>query len=429
MRRLGPGQVAALFAAEIHLVVIAFLALELTGSGLALGTVLGVGLLPRIVFTLVGGVAADRWGHRSVLAWCNVARAVIVGVLAVATLVGTVQVWQLYAVGLVLGSITSFYSPALFAAVPRECPAEDLRAGNALMRGTAEAVGVTGPVAGGVLVTLVGTGAAMATTATLYAVGAVSVGLLLRASDGSPAAGPASAPSAQADPTIGRRSILHDLTQGFAALGQDTFLCRVLVLIGLAGIALSGPITVGVPWLAREEFGAPPMALGLMLAAWAAGSLLGIAAAGTTKELPPWRALMSVLAIVITIGMATLAVHPGVVVVAVCLLVMGAVAGAFNIVLITWLQERTRPDRLGRLMSLAELAELVVSPASYLLAGVLLDVSVTAMFLGAAAVFLVGVAVVILPGHRSTGSLPTAPADARATVQSSRTSSPSSAER
>jgi macrolide resistance protein len=166
-----------------------------------------------------------------------------------------------------------------------------------------------------------------------------------------------------------------------------------------------------------------------MLAAWAAGSLLGIAAAGTTKELPPWRALMSVLAIVITIGMATLAVHPGVVVVAVCLLVMGAVAGAFNIVLITWLQERTRPDRLGRLMSLAELAELVVSPASYLLAGVLLDVSVTAMFLGAAAVFLVGVAVVILPGHRSTGSLPTAPADARATVQSSRTSSPSSAER
>ena len=52
LRRLWPGQIGALLAAELHLVVIAWLALELTGSGVALGTVLGIGLLPRIVFTL-----------------------------------------------------------------------------------------------------------------------------------------------------------------------------------------------------------------------------------------------------------------------------------------------------------------------------------------------------------------------------------------
>ena len=180
VRRLWPGQVGALLAAEIHLVAIAWLALELTGSGLALGTVLGVGLLPRVVFALLGGVAADRYGHRRILIWCNGARAVVVGALAAAALLELVEVWHLYLVGLALGTITSFYAPAIYSAVPRECPPDDVRAGNALMRGTAEAAGVIGPVVGGGLVALLGTGLAMWGAAGLYATAYVLMSLVLR---------------------------------------------------------------------------------------------------------------------------------------------------------------------------------------------------------------------------------------------------------
>lgn len=398
LRRLWPGQVAALFAAEIHLVVIAWLALELTGSGFALGTVLGVGLLPRIAFTLFGGVAADRFGHRRILIWCNVIRAVIVGALALATVLEVVQVWHLYVVGLVLGSITSFYAPAVYSSVPRECPPEDLRAGNALMRGTAEAAGVIGPVAGGALVAFVGTGWAMWGTAGLYAVASLTMGVLLRfgtrAQPGLPVKTPATADAAAATPR--GRQLVRDLGEGFAAVRGDGFLLRVLVLIGVAGVALSGPITVGIPWLAREEFGVNASAFGLLLAMWTAGSLLGVLAAGSTERLPSWRTLMTVLTVVMTTSLATLGLVRELPVAAGCLLLMGAAAGAFNIVLVTWLQERTSPERLGRMMSLAELAELVASPASYLLAGLMLDISVLAMFVGASAIFLVGAVAVLL---------------------------------
>src|SRR5699024_11144634 len=105
MRRLWHGQVAALFGAETHLVTIACLALDLTGSGIALGTVLVVCLLPRVLFTLLGGVAADQLGHRRILMWCNATRAVVVGALALATVFEVVQLWQLYLIGLLLGSL------------------------------------------------------------------------------------------------------------------------------------------------------------------------------------------------------------------------------------------------------------------------------------------------------------------------------------
>lgn len=395
MRRLWPGQVAALFGAEIHLVTIAWLALELTGSGVALGTVLGVGLLPRVLFTLLGGVAADQLGHRRILMWCNATRAVVVGALALATVLEVVQLWQLYVAGLLLGSITSFYAPALYAAVPRECPPEDLRAGNALMRGTAEAAGVIGPVAGGGLVALLGTGFAMWTTAGLYAVAYVTMAVLLR--PGAPAYEGRSVGAPEGGSSASRsRHVAWALGEGFATVRQDAFLLRVLILICIAAVALTGPITVGIPWLAREAFGVSASAFGVLLAMWTGGSLLGVLLAGSTERMPSWRTLMGWLTLLMTACLATLGLVRELPVAALCLLLMGTATGVFNIVLITWLQERTSTERLGRLMSLAELAELVASPASFLLAGIMLDVSVPAMFVGAAVIFLVGGAVVLL---------------------------------
>lgn len=395
MRRLWPGQIAALLAAEIHLVVIAWLALELTGSGVALGAVLGVGLLPRIVFTLIGGVAADRVGHRRVLISCNATRAVVVAALAAATTAGLVQVWHLYLAGLLLGSVTSFYTPAIFSAVPRECAPADLRAGNALMRGTAEAAGVIGPATGGALVAWAGTGPAMWVTASLYAAAFTLMAILLR--PGSPADAASDAPGPLTSPAPhGPQSLLDDLLAGFAAVRSDPFLLRVLVLIAVAALALSGPITVGIPWLAREEFGVTAAAFGLLLAMWTAGSLLGVLVAGSAAKTPPWRTLVAILTVVLTASLVTLGLVRELSAAAVCLLLMGTAAGAFNVFLITWLQERTEPARLGRLMSLAEAAELLASPASYLIAGLMLDVSAPILFSGAAAIFVIGAAGVLL---------------------------------
>lgn len=398
MRRLWAGQLWALAAGEVHILVIAWLALELTGSGLALGSVLVVGILPRAVLTLLGGVAADRIGHRRILVVANVARTLLLATLAIVVHVGAVQLWHLYVVGLLLGAIAAFYTPALYTAVPREVPTEHVRAGNALMRGTAEAMGAIGPVAGGFLVGAFGTGTSIWITAACFAVSSLAM-LRMR---GTPLAGRV----AVTEPGgAARRSVLRDLRDGFASLREDPFLIRVLALIFAASLALTGPLTVGLPWLARQEFDVDPVAFGLLLSMWTAGSLIGVLLAGSLSKAPSWRALVTLVSGVLVAGLAVLGVVRALPAAAVAVLVMGVAAGAFNIFLVTWLQLRTDPARLGRLMSMAELAELAASPASYLLAGWMLDVSVFWMFTGAAALMFVGAAVVVVPGRRSHGRM------------------------
>lgn len=398
MRRLWSGQLWALVAGEVHFVVIAWLALELTGSGLALGSVLVVGILPRAALTLFGGVAADRFGHRKVLVAANAARALLLVTLALIVHVGAVQLWHLYVVGLLLGAITAFYSPSLYTAVPREVPTEHVRAGNALMRGTAEATGAVGPVAAGFMVGAFGTGASIWITAVCFAVSALAM-LSMR---GTPLAG-----QVVTEPEEGaeHRSLLRDLRDGFASLREDPFLLRVLALLFAAGLALTGPITVGLPWLAREEFDVEPVAFGLLLSTWTVGSLVGVLVAGSLSKAPSWRLLVTLVSGVLVTALAVLGVARSLPAAAAAVLAMGVAAGAFNIFLLTWLQLRTHPARLGRLMSMAELAELTASPASYLLAGWMLDVSVFWMFTGAAVLMLTGAALVVIPGWREHGQM------------------------
>ncbi len=267
--------------------------------------------------------------------------------------------------------MTSFYRPALFAAVPRVCP-DGLRAANGLMRGTAETLGAVGPLAAGALVATIGVGAAFWVTAGCYTVAAVMlVGLGVR-------------PVTSAPEQRRRTSVTVELRTGLRTVWEDAYLRRALALVTVAGLALTGPVTVGVPWLAHQQRAATAVAFGLMLSMWSAGSVVGALAAGALRRTPGWRGLTTVVVAVLAAGLVTLGFAGEVAVAAVALLGMGAVAGFFNVVLITEIQQRAEDGSLGRVMSVVELAEIVSTPASYLLAGLLLDASSTMLFVTAA---------------------------------------------
>ena len=59
------GESVSLLGDQFHYIALSWLVLELTGSGLALGTVLLASSLPRGAFLLFGGVLADRSGLRA----------------------------------------------------------------------------------------------------------------------------------------------------------------------------------------------------------------------------------------------------------------------------------------------------------------------------------------------------------------------------
>src|SRR5689334_9565564 len=80
-RLLWFGENISVLGDQVFLVALPWLTLQLTGSGLALGTVLMAAAIPRGLFMLVGGVISDRVGARQLMFLSNLARTVLVCLL------------------------------------------------------------------------------------------------------------------------------------------------------------------------------------------------------------------------------------------------------------------------------------------------------------------------------------------------------------
>src|SRR5215831_10772213 len=95
-RLLWIGEGISLLGDQFYMIALPWLVLQLTGSALALGTIMALASIPRAVFMLVGGAFVDRFSPRSVMIWSNFARFVLVGLLSALVLTGTIRIEMLY---------------------------------------------------------------------------------------------------------------------------------------------------------------------------------------------------------------------------------------------------------------------------------------------------------------------------------------------
>src|SRR5262245_52978119 len=87
------GESVSLLGDHFYLIALPWLALQLTGSGLALGTVIAVAGIPRAIFMLVGGAVTDRFSPARVMLLSNIARLLLTLVLTILVLTHTIQFW------------------------------------------------------------------------------------------------------------------------------------------------------------------------------------------------------------------------------------------------------------------------------------------------------------------------------------------------
>ncbi len=382
-RLLFGGETISLLGDQFHFIALAWLALQLTGSGLALGTVLMVAAVPRIAFMLVGGASSDRMSPRTLMIVSNVVRGVTVAVLATLVLSGHAALWQLYLLAVVFGIADAFFMPAINTILPMLVADDGLPAANGLMQVAQQLTGLIGPAIAGVAVALVGTGVAFTIDAGSFAVSTLTA-LALAGGRRTPAAVDGSAGAgAPAQPAI-----LTSIREGLAHAWRDPAIRSLVLITAAINFAFGGPVNVGLPWLARTEFGGAA-ALGFVIAAFGGGALLGAAVAGSLPTVRRLGTVVSALVLVMGVAFAFMGVVSSAVAAAALLAVVGIGAGFANVQVIAWLQARTPEELRGRVMSLVMLGSHGLYPISLAIAGVVVD-------LGAAPVlFAAGGAVIV----------------------------------
>src|SRR6202171_4186773 len=137
-RNLWVATALSLFGDFFSYVAMAWLVLQLTGSSLALGSVLVVQALPRAVLMVVGGALADRLSARLTMLGSMGLRTAVVAPLGALVLTGRVQMWEVYAIAVVFGVVDAFYMPARSSILPKVVADRELEPGNAVLNVTAQ---------------------------------------------------------------------------------------------------------------------------------------------------------------------------------------------------------------------------------------------------------------------------------------------------
>ncbi len=350
-------------------VAVAWLVLQLTGSSLALGTVLVVGAVPRAVLMVVGGAFADRLSPRATMFGSMALRAAFVAPLAFLVLTSHAQMWHVYVVSVVMGVADAFFMPARQSILPRVVSDSELEPGNAVLMITGQASIIVGPVIGGLIVAALSTGWAFAADAASFVVGLLFV-LWLPST--------ARSTTSKGHPNGG---LGGQIAAGLRYAWSDFGVRVALIVIAVIDFAASGALGVGLPTLAHGRFAAGAAGLGILFGAWGIGATAGAIGAGLIPP-PRFFGLLLVLGCGwLGLGILGVGIVPAVQPAALLMGLSGLGVGVINTYGISWLQRRTDPEMQGRVMSLVMLASTGLTPVAYGASGVIAQLNPTLLFL------------------------------------------------
>jgi MFS family permease len=368
------GQFISAVGDQFYLIAMPWLALDLTGSGLVAGTVLAAASLPRALFMLVGGSATDRFSAKTLLVTSNGLQGVLMAVLGITVLASFTPLWLLYLMGFLTGLVDAFGIPAFNSMLPQVVPDHELERGNIYLQGANMTSGIIGPALAGALIAatslptvhgdLAGVGTAFLVDAATYLVG-ISFFMLMVAG---------ASVSDELTPPASLVGSLRDLGE---YLRTDPRLRKLLGLMMVLGLFLTGTIRVGFPLLAERQFAGGAQAFGWLTSSLGAGMLGGMAIIGLGPRPREERAGTWILGLTgaVPAGLITLGTNRTLPQSLAVIFAMGLALGYVLIYLLSWLQRHTPTELIGRVMSVAMFATIGLSPVSQAMMGAIFDIN------------------------------------------------------
>ncbi|WP_460509303.1 MFS transporter [Bacillus sp. MN7755] len=130
---------------------------ELTESEMALSSMWLLYFIPSLILQLLSGPFIDKWSRKWIMIFSQWIRASVFLLPLVMLVSGSIEVWHIYVVQIVVGLITPLYTPASQAITPSIVRKEQLQDANAYIDGMTRLMMFLAPVLGGVVIHLIGT--------------------------------------------------------------------------------------------------------------------------------------------------------------------------------------------------------------------------------------------------------------------------------
>jgi MFS family permease len=372
----------------MQIVAQAWLIYDLSKSGFLLGLDMFLGGIPIFLFSLFGGVIADRIERRRVLLasqWVQMASAFTLTALVVSRVV---QVWQILTLSFVSGFAQAFGGPAYLALIPTLVRKEDMPNAIALNSIQFNTATVIGPMLGGVAMVKLGDAWCFGLNGLSFLAPITSLSLL----------------HIRLIPEKTAESMLDSMKEGFRFIRRHGAM-EALMVLAFSMTALGVPSRTFLPIFAKQVFHRGPETYTTFLSVAGVGSVLGaLAVAGLGNVSHKGKIALSML-IFMGAGISGFALSRSLALTFVMLFLNGAsMVGVFAMVN-SLVQLITTNEMRGRVMSAYNFAFRGGMPMGNLVAGWLVPIFTAPTVLAVNGLMLASLGLYFLLVHRKVAAL------------------------
>ncbi|MGB5153728.1 MAG: MFS transporter, partial [Candidatus Sulfotelmatobacter sp.] len=225
-----------------------------------------LGGIPIFLFSLIGGVVADRVERRKILLGSQYVQMFSAGVLTILVTTGLVHVWQILCLSFVSGFAQAFGGPAYQALIPMLVDREDMPNAIALNSIQFNVAVMVGPALAGLVLARFGEKWCFGLNALSFLAPIVSLSMI----------------TARFLPVKTSESMFNSLKQGIRFTRKQASM-EALIVLAFCMTALGMPMRTYIPVFVKDIFHRGPETYGNLLALMGLGSILGslsIASAG-----------------------------------------------------------------------------------------------------------------------------------------------------
>ncbi len=339
-------------------VAMSWLVYHLTNAAFMLGLVTFLSQVPSFFFAPFAGVYVDRWNKHKILIFTQTIAMLQAFTLAILTLSGSIQIWHIMLLSIVLGLTNAFDMPVRQAFIIEMIEdRKDLSNAIALNSSLVNMTRLIGPAVAGIIVAKFGEGICFMINGVTFI--AVIIALLFMRVK-------------RAEPTTIHRHIFTELKEGFKYSFSFPPIRDILILLAVLSFAIM-QYTVLMPVFAKDILKGGSDTLGFLMASTGVGALIGGIYLASRKSVLGLGRIMALSALLFGITIIIFAFSKNFILSMIILLFAGfgfiAIIATSN----TILQTITDDDKRGRVMSFFTMAFMGMAPFGSLASGAIAD--------------------------------------------------------
>ncbi|MVB10926.1 Transmembrane secretion effector [Caprobacter fermentans] len=355
---LWQGQLVSTAGDAVYSIALGFWVLAVTGSTAMMGTLMAASTLPGVLISPFAGVLIDRAHKKRLFIAMDLLRSVCILLIAGAAWNGALQVWMVFAAGIILSLCGAVFSPGVLSSVPDLVPQEKIANANSAFSIVSTGSNLIGSVAGGFLYQALGAPALFLFDGLSFLFSGGSMGFV-------------NIPDSK---QVKKVSFLQDMKDGFRYMWRFPGMRLVLLAAAMCnfcayiGITLILPFCNNSPVLGASGYG-------MIMGSFMGGSMLGFLLFSIVT-LKPKSIVPAYLAACLVSNLSFIAgIYQSAVPLMIILVALGGFANALiNVLFMAAVQTSTAQEMRGKVMSFMMMTVQGLTPIAMALAGALGEV-------------------------------------------------------